>query len=177
MYKLTAMLVCWLPLSSIADDCAAAYQRHLKTDLSLSYQEFDQTMDAGFRALASFGCEREAALLIERYIARNGAEQSSLRWHIAQLLATAGDYPAAIASARMTLRSDEDFSQHPLRWNDYVLATIAFLEADREALLNHRNEVAKGANEYFGNQLNLKLLDSLLRNFGQGYKYAAEHIE
>ena len=64
-----------------------------------------------------------------------------------------------------------------LRWNDYVLATIAFLERDRAALQRHRDRVAEGREAHFGNALNLRLLDALLRHFERDYRYATSHIE
>ncbi len=157
--------------------CSTLYQEHVKSDLNLDYQTFDQTQGSGFRVLAQAGCHKEAADLIEAYIAANHATENSLRWHVAQLRATDGDSEAAISAARSVLKDTEDFSEQPLRWNDYVLATIAFLERDKEALIQHRNAVALGVDEYFGNELNLKLLDALIRHFDKDYAYATSHIE
>jgi hypothetical protein len=64
-----------------------------------------------------------------------------------------------------------------LRWNDYVRATIAFLAKDRPALQRHRDAVAAGKEEHFGNALNLKLLDSLLLHFERDYAYASSQLE
>lgn len=157
-------------------DCERLYQAHLESDLSLSYQEFDQTMGSGFRALSAQGCERHAADLIEAYIEFTGAEQSSLRWHIAQLRASHGDYAEAASYARASLREDEDFSEYPLRWNDYVLATVAFLEKDREALIKHRDRVAEGVDEHRGNAMNLRLLDALIEHFELSYSDALKSL-
>ena len=85
---------------ALADECGAMLRQHLATDMSLSYEEFDQTPGKGFRVLAIAGCNAEAASLIQAYIATNDAPQKSLRWHIAQLSASAGDYQTAISSAR-----------------------------------------------------------------------------
>jgi hypothetical protein len=159
-----------------ATDCQQLYEQHLAADLALTYEQFDQTMDAGFRPLAAAGCSRQAADLIEAYIAEHDAPQRSLRWHVAQLRAMDGDSGAAVASARSVLSESEDFTEKPLRWNDYVLATIAFLEQDREALQFHRDQVALGVPEHPGNAMNLRLLDSLLRNFDHSYAYATQHI-
>lgn len=63
-----------------------------------------------------------------------------------------------------------------LRWNDYVLATIAFLEHDKPALVLHREKVAEAREAHFGNDLNLKLRDSLVKYFDRDYKYATSHI-
>ena len=156
--------------------CESLYQQHLESDLSLSYEEFDQTMGSGFRALAQAGCEREAADLIEAYIEATGAGQSSLRWHIAQLRASHGNRVEAVKYARESLREDEDLSRHPLRWNDYVLATIAFLEKDREALVMHRDRVAEGVDAHRGNAMNLRLLDALIENFDASYSEALRSL-
>lgn len=157
-------------------DCAALLRAHLETDLALPYEAFDQTEGQGFRVLAARACHREAADLIERYIAANGAAERSLRWHAAQLRASSGETAAAIRHARSVLAESEDFANNPLRWNDYVLATIAFLERDREALLRHRAAVAAGKDAHFGNALNLKLLDSLVKHYERDYAWATSHI-
>lgn len=159
-----------------AEDCRTLYQEHVKPDLALSYEEFDQTDDKGFRVLAAKECEKEAADLIEEYLRATNSTKSSLRWHIAQLRATAGDTPEAIRYAKSVLAETEDFSKSPLRWNDYVLATIAFLEQDKPALMLHRDKVAEAREAHFGNELNLKLLDSLVKYFDRDYKYATSHI-
>lgn len=157
-------------------DCEKLYQQHLETDLSLSYKEFDQTMGSGFRVLGQAGCDRRAADLIEAYIDATGAEQSSLRWHIAQLRASHGDNAEAVKYARASLRDNEDLSEHPLRWNDYVLATIAFLEKDREALSTHRDRVAEGVDEHRGNAMNLRLLDAMIEHFDASYSEAMQSL-
>ncbi len=162
--------------SASAQNCQELYNQHLKTDMSLSYKEFDQTMGKGFRAMVNSQCDKEVADLIEKYIEVNGAKQSSLRWHIAQSRAHANDYTAAIKWSKSVLKESEDFKENALRWNDYVLATIAFLEKDKEALIFHRNKVALGKEEHFGNSLNLKYLDSLIKYFDKNYKFASNNI-
>ena len=99
-----------------------------------------------------------------------------MRWHIAQIRAISGDTAEAIKYANSVLVVHEDFTKNPLRWNDYVLATIAFLRRDRRVLIAHRDEVARGKADYAGNALNLKLLDSLSTNFDASYKFATQHI-
>jgi hypothetical protein len=156
--------------------CEALYQARLKTDLSLSYEAFDQTEGQGFRALAAVGCNKEGADLIEAYMKANQSKQSSLLWHVAQLRASAGQTVEAIAAAKGSLDPKEDLAKDPFRWNDYVLATIAFLERDRAALQRHRDRVAAGRDAYMGNALNLKLLDALVKYFDTSYAYATSHI-
>lgn len=162
--------------NALAVECDVMLQDHRSTDMSLSYEEFDQTPDQGFRVLAANACYAEAATLIQEYIAANSATENSLRWHVAQLSASAGDYPTAITFSKQVLSESEDFSVKPLRWNDYVLATIAFLEKDMDALELHRDRVAEGT-DFAGNAMNLKLLDALVKYFDESYAYATSHIE
>ncbi|MCX9158587.1 hypothetical protein OPU71_20940 [Niveibacterium sp. 24ML] len=144
--------------------------------MKLSYELFDQTDQSGFRVLAAQGCNSEAADLISEYIKATGSTRSSLRWHIAQLRATAGDYPTAIEFAKLSLSPAEDFSLNALRWNDYVLATIGYLERDKNGLLAHRANVEAARTLHFGNELNLKLLNALVEHYDRDYKYATSHI-
>ena len=171
-------LLLFLPVSlAYAADCQKLFEAHLESDMDLSYEAFDQTMNQGFRVLAKEGCRKKAADLIEAYIRVNSAEQRSLRWHIAQLRAMHGADAEAARYARMSLAEDEDFSKNALRWNDYVLATVAFLEEDLESLIEHRARVAEGVGEHQGNAMNLRLLDALVDNFGGEYAAALETLE
>ena len=164
-------------LAHAEDNCQKLLEKHLESDMDLSYKEFDQTMDSGFRALSAQGCDSESADLIERYIEVNSAEQSSLRWHIAQARAMSGENSEAIRYARTTLVEKEDFSERALRWNDYVLATIAFLEGERESLISHRNNIADGVGEHPGNELNLRLIDALVDYSGTDYSAALQSLQ
>ncbi|MCX7545147.1 hypothetical protein [Marinicella gelatinilytica] len=165
--------------SSNAQNCQDLYQQHLKTDLALSYKEFDQTMGQGFRALLKDGlnCHKEVAQLIEKYIEVNNATQSSLRWHAAQSWGHAGDYKKAVKWSKTVPKNSENFEENALRWNDFVLGNIAFFEKDKETLTQHRDKVAAAKDNHFGNQLNTKFLDSLIKNFNESYHYAVNHIE
>lgn len=158
---------------AFAVDCQAELKKHLQNDLGLSYKEFDQTLGKGMRPLTHVGCAKEAADLILVYMQVNNDFTSSLTWHVAQQRAMQGENVIAAQYARMSLKKTEDFTVQPLRWNDYVLATIAFLEGDLSTLKIHRDKVAEGRDLFWGNQMNLKLLDKLVKNFGKGYKEAA----
>ena len=159
-----------------AVDCQQELTRHLATDLELSYKEFDQTQNRGMRVLSAKGCHAETATLIQAYIHHNQAEESSLRWHLAQQYAMAGEYGPAVEAARTTLNAEEDLATNPFQWNDYVLATIAFLERDKQSLIAHTEAVRKGQDAHMGNQINLKLLEALVRHFDQSYAYATSHL-
>ena len=158
------------------EHCATMLEAHIQSDMALDYKSFDQTPEQGFRVLAGAGCHGEAADLIEAYLEHNEASERSLIWHVAQMRAMAGQTDAAIAAARKSLK-DSEAGQGAFRWNDYVLATIAFLEKDRNSLKRHRDAVASMAEAHRGNAVNLKLLDALVRYFERDYAFATLHIE
>ena len=153
-------------------DCQTEYQKHLKTDLNLSYQQFDQTENQGMRALAYAGCAKEAADLIVAYIQHNKSREISLFWHVAQQRASEGNNVEAIVYAKQSLVAVEDWQKKPLRWNDYVKATIAFLEKDLGTFQQHRQVVQQGKDQHPGNAMNLQLLDKLEKNFQKSYLQA-----
>ena len=173
------ILLMFFSVSCYAQDCQVLYQQHLKTDMKLNYKEFDQTMGNGFRALIKEGldCHQEAAQLIEKYIEVNQAKESSLRWHVAQSWGHAGDYLQAIEWSKTVLIENEDFTKRELRWNDFVLANIAFFEKDKATLTRHSAVVALAKDKHFGNELNRKFLNSLIENFDQSYNYATKQIK
>ncbi|MBN8742329.1 MAG: hypothetical protein J0H86_22690 [Xanthomonadaceae bacterium] len=162
-----------LPLSATDTDCAALYRQHRLSDLDLPVDQFDQTEGRGFRVLAAAGCMREAGDLLEAWAARHDPIPRSVHWHIAQMRAEHDDRPAAIAAARRALAAPEA-ADAVFRWNDYVLATIAFLERDRSAFDRHRDAVAAAAGSHAGNALNLQLLDKLGRHFDLDYRQAQQ---
>src|SRR5215510_945608 len=109
----------------------------LEFSLGLSYQEFDQTPHSGWRALGDEKRYRQAAELIERYLQRHSeldrSQLAILHWHAGQMLAIAGDSEAAMKHMS-SARVDPEPPTSPLRWNDYVDATVAFLRNDRAKL-------------------------------------------
>ncbi len=67
--------------------------------LSLSYEQFDQTLHSGWRVLTDDKRLPEAAVLIESYLAQHSEldrfQRSNLHWHAVQSLALAGDTAGA----------------------------------------------------------------------------------
>ena len=173
---LVAALLAAAVAPAAAADCAALYRQHLATDLKLSYDQFDQTLGGGFRALVGQRCHKEAGDLLEAWMHANHKDDESVRWHLAQQRALQGDYPEALQWARGTLDVHEDVAKIHLHWNDYVLATIAFLQHDKPALLAARERVAAGAMVSQGDAVNLKFVDSLVKNFDASYAVASEGI-
>ncbi|WP_257388476.1 hypothetical protein [Tahibacter caeni] len=169
---LSALPLLLLPLTSAATDCAELYGQHRLGDLDLPVELFDQTEGRGFRVLAAAGCVREAGDLLEAWAARRDTVPRSVHWHIAQMRAEHDDRPAAIAAARRALDAQEA-ADAAFKWNDYVLATVAFLERDRGAFDRHRDAVAAASGQG-GNALNLVLLDKLGRHFDRDYLQAQQ---
>ncbi|MEO0608308.1 MAG: hypothetical protein AAFY82_08745 [Pseudomonadota bacterium] len=106
--------------------------------LSLDFNDFDQDMNGGWRAIAQReGCELDAADLIAQYRAQVEDDPefqglSTLIWHEAQVRALADQIGPALAlfkQANKPVASNGDRA-----WKHYVEATIAFLEHDRDAL-------------------------------------------
>lgn len=58
-----------------------------------------------------------------------------------------------------------------LAWNAYVLASVAFLQNEREELI-HRRQLLANAKPTYGNNINLAVVDGLVQCFGKPYKYA-----
>ncbi len=157
-------LLLFLP-SAYAQPCHDRYLQHLKTDLALPYQAFDQTMDAGFRPLAK-DCPAEAVDLIKNYIVINAAKEDSLRWHIAQLLGKIHAYEEAEIYALSTLR---DVEKNQFKWNDYVMGYVAYWRQDIDMLQEKISILEQHANNN-GNAINAKLLTTFLKELQTTHK-------
>ena len=160
------------PQSASAEDCAALAQQHLQTDLTLSFAEFDQNDAAGWRNLSASGCDSDAATLIEKYIAAQEHPHPVLMWHRVQTLARAGNYVQAIQIARLTLRPEVSEAKSEFQWNEYVNATIAFLQSDIQSLRLHRERLAIASAKFPINRPNLVSIDRLQACLGKPYKEA-----
>lgn len=154
-----------------AADCNEILQERLSQDLTLSYKEFDQTSDAGFRLLVNSACYAEAATLIKKYIDHNHSKENSLFWHLAQMYGFSGDYKQAIYYAKQVLNESEDLAESPMYWNDFVLGNIAFWNRDKSKLKQHIENVEKGLS-FKPNEMNARYLQRLLANFETSYEKA-----
>lgn len=139
--------------------------------MELSFDGFDQTMGEGWRKYSDRGCKSEATSLLEDYFEIHHAELEGWqkrinRWHAGQIYASMDNYETA--RERFLVSYDADEAEHPeFPWNDYVDATIAFIDGDREKLQKHRDRIA--ATE---GQQNLNVVDNLLEFFGEPYSVA-----
>jgi len=145
--------------------------------LQIPYSDFDQKPSSGWRALAEDKRYLDAARTIERYLSGNPAldvrQRANLHFHAAQCLAFDGQ-TASVEQALAHLtkaRVDPEPADLPLRWNDYVLATSAFLKKDLAALKAARERIAAGP-AWNGEVPNLDVVDRLIARFGKSYAEA-----
>ena len=167
--------------------------------LNLTYRDFDQAFDGGWRAVINDKkCdERTTAELIVLYILHSRPTPLSrhnlriLRWHAGQLFADANDYDSAIRFMQGSYREGPESS---LDWDLYVRGTIAFLQRDRDALIASRKQLAMRevseeqqqsrlqffretfgrdpSNEFLTRPQNLNVLDGLVACFDKSYREA-----
>lgn len=110
--------------------------------LSLNFEQFDQDLQGGWRAVADQdGCKARAAHIIEVYIRKHqrdipAGRMSTLQWHQGQMWAAAGASGKAMAAFKAT-KTEGDIAQ-----NHYTDATIAFLQRDRKAFDQARASLA-----------------------------------
>lgn len=142
-------------------------------------EQFDQTPGAGWRALTDQKRYADAASLIESFLVKHpelaAREKANLHFHAAQCLAFDGQ-AASLESARAHLREarvDPEPSDSPVRWNDYVAATQAFLAGDLPALKAARERIAAGP-KVNGAAANLDVVDRMIASFGKSYREAYE---
>lgn len=170
-YLIGAFLVLFLSCSSVT--CCVVVEEENKL-LALSYDEFDQT-EQGWRQHAKLGCYHEIGVLIDRYLEKNKErlldwQVLGVTWHAGQMYAFNNEYNVAIIRFEQSINQDES-ENSPLLWNDYVYASIAFLNNDLPNLKLYRNKIANGP-IINGRKPNLDVVDNLIQYFGQPYSEA-----
>ena len=125
---------------------------------------FDQDETLGWRslpadmqidALKSY-IEGPAPGMKKKRLDGKRVDKNTITWHLGQALAMKGGVEEAIGWMNQSLTDDDDDPQ----WNDYVKATIAFLEDDRTAFEEHAS----------GNNYNSSTLERLRAGLGKPYK-------
>lgn len=157
---------------AVKAECDSLLINGLSNDLKLSYEKFDQSSGNGWRVLEAKKCYREAAILIDKYILENSTNHTSLKWHLLQMYAFSNQSNKALEIVSEVLLTEEQQSNSPFLWNDYVLATAGFLENDLAKLKLHRDNLVKYGKGIKPNEMNLAVLDRLIENFGQTYQTA-----
>jgi hypothetical protein len=149
--------------------------------LAESFLDFDQS-SGGWRVLSDRACYGSAAMLIRRYLDARAAglaphERAILYFHLAQMLASAGERGAALAALDLSSAAS---AQQPRRfpsWDIYVRGTIAYLRRDRRSLEEaiHGLEATAAGQDgpaKVATELNLATLKGLRACFTKGYSVA-----
>ena len=174
MRKLAVIALLMVATIARAEDdrCRSMIDEAKRTSAALTYRDFDQTDGKGWRSLAD-SCPIAAAELIEFYTTSKSdltaSQKVNLSFHAGQLYALGGNDAEAIKRFRLAVVNPA--ASPEFKWSEYVLATIAFLEHDAEALVRNRDLIADAGNDA-PNQTNLKVVDRLIANFGRSYKEA-----
>lgn len=140
--------------------------------LAMSFDQFDQSKE-GWRQFSA--CYQQTSTLIDRYTNQNEItleawQKRILLWHAGQLYAFNNNYEMARQRFLSAVDPTES-ANSPIRWNDYVYATIAFIDKDLNKLMYYREEIARSP-EWNGEKVNLKVVDSLIKNFDKPYSAA-----
>jgi hypothetical protein len=155
-------------------DCPAELNKIGKAALSAPFEKFDQDGNVGGRVLGDRGCYVEAAQLIEYYALDYDSKYRALKWHLAQMHASAGNAPKALEAAQLSL-SPVQAEMHPdFDWNDYVLATMAFLRRDRASFDKYRAALKEVSPRNPLNAANEAIVDGLGHCFEKPYRVAYE---
>lgn len=140
----------------------------------MDFVAFDQTPGSGWRVLSEQDRWGDAARLIDRYIAAHPdlppIERMILSFHGGQMYGFAGEDTTARYRFMDALIPAES-PNALIRWNAYMLATIAFLERDRATLLQSRDVILAGPTVE-NCKPNLNIVNSFVANFGKPYREA-----
>lgn len=133
----------------LASGCASDAPAVDESLMELSWREFDQTRDGGWRAIADAGDYRLAARTIEAYLERHPEEEEGKRaymhFHAGQVWAIEHEYEKTLAhydSAYVT----EFPERFPVSWNHMVGAESAFLRGDLAEFERIRTEFSQMTN-------------------------------
>lgn len=178
MKKILFILLIFLNLISsklfASKSCHIPYFEQQKL-LNLTYQLFDQTPGEGWRKISDLKCYIQSAQLIDEYIALHKLslldwEARNLTWHSGQLHAFAESYDDAKLRFSSSINLDEH-EDTKILWNNYVYATISFLNKDLAELTKNRDKIANGP-DFDGIKMNLNIVNNLIKCFNYPYKIA-----
>jgi len=149
--------------------------------LDQDYATFDQSPNSVWRRLAQEGRFKDAARLVDRYLKRKKdldvSQVVNLNFHAGQLYAFAGRAKIArerFGKAKYDPIPEVDQVQMKAffqRWNIYVDSTIAFIEKNKQKLLDCRTLMAKISNVGVETS-NLDIVDCLIEYFEKPYSEA-----
>jgi len=167
-----AILAAAFSTGAVAADCKQALKQIGPAAMQMPVDQFDQDEVKGWRALQNQGCFVEAAQLIEYFALEYDSNYRRLKWHLAQMQAFAGNTTEALAAARLSVSPVQEQMHPDFDWNDYVLATMAFLQSDRAAFDAHRAFLKRNASKSQLNAANVDVIDRLAVCFEKPYAVA-----
>ena len=167
-----AVLAPAISLGAVAADCKQALKQVGPAAMQLSVTQFDEDESKGWRALQNQECFAEAAQLIEYYALEYDSNYRRLKWHLAQMHASASNTSEALAAARLSISPVQEQMHPEFDWNDYVLATIAYLQKDRVAFEVHRTSLKARAAKSPLNASNVAVVEGLAACFEKPYLVA-----
>jgi hypothetical protein len=99
-------------------------------------------------------------------------QKITLAHHAGQMLAFDNNYTEAKVYFKISLYK-LPANNEQIKWNAYVAATVAFLDKDKETILNSKKILEKPSAED-GYCANLPFIESFILNFNKTYKEAYE---
>lgn len=179
-FHLVVILAFTFPAAAKSTSCDVT-ENQISHYLTLSFEQFDQTADNGWRPYYESGCYETAAELLVRYMEAHpelAREHYMLPFHTGQMYALNGQHDKAISHMK------DGYSDIPstfVNWNAFVDANIAFLEQDRDALLASKALIqeqpplpdAPGVPEWaVGKRMNLDVVEGFIHCFDESYETA-----
>jgi hypothetical protein len=175
----TALFLLALPLAAYAsasNGCCITEAEEARL-MKLPYDPFDQTGNDGWRKYGEgdVACYQLAAQLVDQYRKLHSPrlkdwQRIILSWHAGQMLAFDGNYPEARKRFVASYDPNEP-ADIQILWNDYVIASIAFLDREMDILKAHRDRIANGPS-WEGKKPNLHVADNLIKYFDLTYAVA-----
>ena len=174
--RVVALILATLFAPTAVNNLSLAQEPSGESFLKLSFEQFDQDMNGGWRVNAKSRKYADAATMIESYLSQRDdltpENKRMLHFHAGQMWAMGDQKTKAIEHLKKSTQSKEnDF----LRWNAYVAGTIAFLEKDTDKLEAAREEVAKAEIPLSFNK-NLVVLDKLRESPESSYRKIFEGL-
>jgi len=143
--------------------------------LQLSWREFDQSPDTGWRPYAERGEYTRAVELIEYYLSnKEGLNQGEIgysRFHAAVLCGYEDRYEDAVALLRQS-SVDSLPEGFPQTWNALVKGTLGFILKDMEAVRAARDDIIVMPSLSSRDSSFLEALEHLIAQEGMTYREA-----
>lgn len=127
--------------------CASPHDHRFNAVLAMSWQEFDQTANSGWRAFADREEYRLAADLIEAYLREHSEltvrQRAVSHFHAGYLRARVGDIQAGVVHMQQAIVPNETPEGLGDDWNIIVLSHIAFVMGDRAKLIALEEDITR----------------------------------